>query len=219
MWQEGREVARTAPTAGRFYLLLLAVMEGHPERALSLVDRLSADAHARDDQQTQIHILWHKSNIALDVGRNMEAAAAAREAVDLDPSRELAGWSASAQGPYAEATVRLQAQKAEAILVEAEAIAATYQLRAMQPQLQRARGIFFWHRGDLDAAISVLQSSVNSARSQQAVLELGRTLAVLAEVARARGDASLAASADNERHQLSNASAGRSGASLGQARQ
>jgi len=199
MWQEGREAARKAPTAGRFYRLLMAVMEGDPERALSLVDTLSADARRRDDRQTQIYILWHQSNIALDLGRNMEAAAAARQVADLDPTRQLVGWSAWAYGPFAEATARLKTEDAAAILTEADAVSATYQLRSMQPQLRRARGILFWHRGDLDAAISVLQSSANTARSQHAVLELGRTLAVLADVARARDDAGLAANADKER--------------------
>jgi len=111
----------------------------------------------------------------------------------------MAGWSTMAYGPLAEAAVRVGSPDAEVTLNEADAAALEYELYAIQAQLQRARGMLMWQRGDLHAAVSVLQSSANTARSQESVLELGRTLAVLAEVARAGGEARLAASADNER--------------------
>jgi hypothetical protein len=56
--------------------------------------------------------------------------------------------------------------------------------------------------GEVAAAIEALQTSAATARSQHAVVQLGRTLALLADAARAHGDAALAAQADAERAAL-----------------
>ena len=54
-------------------------------------------------------------------------------------------------------------------------------------------------QGKLDEALESLQASAAVARSQHAFVELGRTLAVAAALARQRGDIALAERADAER--------------------
>jgi hypothetical protein len=63
----------------------------------------------------------------------------------------------------------------------------------------RARALLLQREGDLAGAAAALQASAAVARTQGNALELGCTLADLAVVARARGDADLAAEADAER--------------------
>jgi tetratricopeptide (TPR) repeat protein len=201
MWVEGRDAAHKhslAQAPPHSSLLLVAVMEGDFERALDMFGELYTTATSRGDLQQRLLLLTNRAAIALDTGWVEVAAAAAREAVDLGRSGELA-WSWMTYGQLTEAVVRLGSEESEAILNQAESIAANHQVHGMDAQLHRARGILLQQRGNLHGAISILQTSATLARSQHAVLELGRTLAVLEDVARARGDAALAASANNER--------------------
>jgi DNA-binding NarL/FixJ family response regulator len=75
-------------------------------------------------------------------------------------------------------------------------------MRCEEPQLLRALGLHSRAAGDLANARERLQASAESARSQHAVVQLGRTLAVLGEVARALGDSGVASAADAERAQV-----------------
>lgn len=93
----------------------------------------------------------------------------------------------------------LHAPDAEAVPVEAERLIEETDKPVARPQLLRARGRLLMHRGDLRSAIKTLGASATVARSQQAIIELGRTLAVLADAARKDGDQALAAQADAER--------------------
>jgi DNA-binding CsgD family transcriptional regulator len=70
---------------------------------------------------------------------------------------------------------------------------------AFRPQLLRARGVWLLHRGDVNGAITELEASAAVARSQHASIELGRSLAVLAESAKRRSDRELAARTTEER--------------------
>jgi DNA-binding NarL/FixJ family response regulator len=80
-------------------------------------------------------------------------------------------------------------------------VAATEQYAA-RPQLLRARGLLLQRQGALDAALDAFAASGDVARSQHALIQLGRTLDTLAGVARQRGDASLVAEAEAELVQL-----------------
>jgi DNA-binding CsgD family transcriptional regulator len=63
----------------------------------------------------------------------------------------------------------------------------------------RAKGLLLLRRGEVTAAAAALHESATIARSQQAFIQLGRTLALLAEAARKRGDDDLAKESDTER--------------------
>jgi DNA-binding CsgD family transcriptional regulator len=101
--------------------------------------------------------------------------------------------------PLAETLVCLHAADAEAVLSDAERFIEETGKPVARPQLLRARGRLLMHRGDLTGAIETLDASAAVARSQHSIIELGRTLAVLADAARKHGDKALATQADAER--------------------
>jgi DNA-binding CsgD family transcriptional regulator len=137
------------------------------------------------------------ADFMLQLDRPSEAEAPAREAAEGARSswRSMAGFVA----PLAETLVCLHAPDAEAVLADAERLIEETDKPVARPQLLRARGRLLMHRGDLRGAVKTLGESAAVARSQQAIIELGRTLAVLADAARTHGDATLAAQADTER--------------------
>ena len=75
-------------------------------------------------------------------------------------------------------------------------------MRCEQPQLLRALGLHYRAAGDLENALDRLLASADAARSQHAIVQLGRTLAVLSDVARARRDSGAASAADAERARI-----------------
>ena len=72
----------------------------------------------------------------------------------------------------------------------------------MLPQLLRARGLLLSRQGDLPGALTALHESAGVAREQQALLQLGATLAALSEVARTADDQITAREADIERRAI-----------------
>ena len=70
---------------------------------------------------------------------------------------------------------------------------------ATRPQLFRAMGRVRLRRGDSAGAIAALEESAALARAQHWPIQLGRTMAVLADAARQRNDVELATRSDAER--------------------
>ena len=139
----------------------------------------------------------------LELDRPEEAEAPAREAADF--LRVGGNWSpfpGAAFGPLAETVVRLGTPDAEHILAEGEQQVEASEQHLGRPPLLRARGLLLWGRGQVEAAREALHASAAVARSQHAEMQLGRTLAVLTELARQSGDEPLAAEADAERSAL-----------------
>jgi uncharacterized protein HemY len=125
----------------------------------------------------------------LQLGRPADAETPTREAAEL--LRVDGGWQpwpGVAYGPLAETVVRLATPDMEDALAAAEQMVAATGQHAARPQLLRARGLLLQRRGDLDGALEALAASAEIARSQRASIQLGRTLASLADVARQRGD-------------------------------
>ena len=102
----------------------------------------------------------------------------------------------------AEALVRLDDERAETKLAEAEERVQRLEMYLGIPQLRRTRGLLLRSRGNLAGAKEALVASADLARNQHSALELARTLTVLGEVARSSGDQGLGRLADNERAQL-----------------
>jgi ATP/maltotriose-dependent transcriptional regulator MalT len=115
-----------------------------------------------------------------------------------------AGWGqvGSVYGLLAEAVVRTGAPDVDAVLAEAQERLDWLGHERARPALLRARGLLLHRRGDLSKAVAALKISARIARSQRAALQRGRTLTVLADVARQSGEATLARAADDERAAL-----------------
>jgi DNA-binding CsgD family transcriptional regulator len=130
----------------------------------------------------------------LQLDRPAEAEAPVREAAEL--LRVGGGWQpwlGVVYGPLAETVTRLGTPDDEDILCEAEQQVDASEQYLARPQLLRARGLLYQRRGELDGALEALLGSAEVARSQHALVQLGRTLALLASVARQHGDATRAA--------------------------
>ncbi len=207
-WQEGRVAARTAlalDPSGQLKgmaglgVAYLTWMEGRPLEALGYVRAHVADARRRDDLQGVSVGLARLADLALQVDRTAEAETPAREAADfLRVGGGWAPWLGIAFGPLAETVVRLATPDAEELLAAAEHEVAATEQYAARPQLLRARGLLLQRQGQLDAALEALIASAELARSQRAGIQLGRTLATMAAVARQRGDGALAAQTETE---------------------
>jgi DNA-binding CsgD family transcriptional regulator len=206
-WEEGRAAARAGlaldpqeglkGVAGR---AVLAWMEGNYEDALTHFRAFGSDGRDRRDVQAMAYGFALLADCTLQLGRPSEAEAPAREAAEVTRT----GWPSMAGfvAPLAETLVRLHAPDAEAVLADAERLIEQTEKFVAQPQLLRARGLLQMHRGALTDAIETLAASAAVARSQNAVIELARTLAVLADAARKCGDLGLAAQADAERAEI-----------------
>jgi DNA-binding CsgD family transcriptional regulator/tetratricopeptide (TPR) repeat protein len=209
-WADGRAAARTGLALDPQQLLkgmpgeaLLSWLDGRPLDALQQLRRFVAGARGRGDLQGVGLRLATLADLELQLNRVAEAEQSAREAFEL--LRVGGGWQplpGSACGPLAETAVRLATPDEEELLAMAEHdVTATEQYRA-RPQLLRARGLFLQRRVELDAAVNVLAESAAVARSQNAAIQLGRTLHVLAAVARQNGDMMRAAETETELAEL-----------------
>src|SRR5207237_8250980 len=127
-----------------------------------------------------------------------DAEPAARAAVDVGRNGMLPTLSLTL-GPSAETLVMLGAPEAEENLAESQRIVHELELYFAQPALLRARGLLLMRQGKPDEALESLQASAALARSQHANVELGRTLAVAAALARQQGHVALAEQVDDER--------------------
>jgi hypothetical protein len=197
-WDEGRSAVRAGLALdgesgfnGVAGPAALAWMEGRHEDVLGHFRSFWAEAVDRQDVQGVAHGAALLADSLLQLDRPAEAEAPAREAADVTRSSWplMAGFVA----PLAEALVCLRAPDAEHVLQEAERRIDKLDKPVARPQLLRARRRFLMQHRHLAGAIDVLQTSAAIARAQRALVALGRTLAVLADAARARGDEVLAA--------------------------
>jgi non-specific serine/threonine protein kinase len=209
-WPEGRAAAHEGLALDPQGLLkgmpgvaLLTWMEGRPQDALSQMAAYVDDARRRGDLQGLSFSLAGLAEMALQIDRPADAETAAREAYEL--LRAPGGWRSwpgLVCGPLAETVVRLATPDAETVLDSAEQMITTTEQYVARPQLLRARGLWLQQQGELDRALEALTLSAKVARSQQAHIQLGRTLDVLAALALQRGDAAVAAQAEAELKQL-----------------
>ena len=205
-WEEGRLAARKGITLDPEGLLkgwpvsaLLTWMEGRPRDALAYMATYAADARQRDDLQGLSTSLVAVAEMALQMGRPADAEAPAREAADLlRVGGGWAPWPGIGLGPLAETVVRLATPDAEDILAAAEHMVESTEQHVARPQLLRACGLLFRRQGQIDAALQAVAASAEIARAQFSGIQLGRTLDVLAAIARQRGDVALAAEAETE---------------------
>jgi DNA-binding NarL/FixJ family response regulator len=173
-------------------------MEGKFDAALNDIRGRLADATHRGDAQALIAYLRLRADWSLQLERVADAVAAAWEAVEFVRTRSYLAWTAAAYGPLAEALARAESAEAEAVLMESEALVDECEQHYARPYLLRARGLLLRQRGDWPAALSSLQAGAAVARAQKADPQLGRTLSVLAAVARSSGDSGLAVKAEIE---------------------
>jgi DNA-binding CsgD family transcriptional regulator/tetratricopeptide (TPR) repeat protein len=204
-WEAGRAAAqaglaldpREQPATIRG--AVFAWMQGRYTDAVDHLGAFLADARARGDMLGLSIALVMTADWVLQLDRPADAEAPAREASDLlRVGGRWQPWLGFVFGPLAETVVRLAAPDEEVILCEAEQQIDVSEQYLARPQLLRARGLLHQRRGELDGALEALRGSAEIARSQHALIQLGRTLEVLARVARKHGDATCAAQAGAE---------------------
>jgi class 3 adenylate cyclase/tetratricopeptide (TPR) repeat protein/DNA-binding XRE family transcriptional regulator len=198
-WAEGRAAGQTALAydgADQYGVApLLAWMTGDTSGALTLARRALEAARRRQHTEMEATTLQWLADWQLDLGEVAAALAGARAALAL-------AWpvgAAAASAALAEAAVRTGAADAPTLLAEAFAVMERDQQYRHLPRLLRARGLLLERQGDASGALASLVQSAAAARAQEALLDLGRTLAALAEQARAAGNEAQAAEAEAER--------------------
>jgi tetratricopeptide (TPR) repeat protein/DNA-binding CsgD family transcriptional regulator len=205
-WVQGRAAARAAFALDPREQLrtltavpLLAWMEGRTDEGVGLLRGFLADTRRRGDMQGLSLALVTYADWMLELGRPALADSPAREAIAL--LRAGGTWlpyPGLAFGPLVEAAVSVGSSDADELLAEGERQVNASEQYLASPQLWRARGLQCERRGEFDEALVALQASAELARSQRALIQLGRTLATLAKLARLRGDKVLAANAHKE---------------------
>jgi DNA-binding CsgD family transcriptional regulator/tetratricopeptide (TPR) repeat protein len=206
-WEQGRIAARTALELDPDSLLqampgaaLLTWMEGQHELAVRHLQTYVAGGRRRSDQQSVAHGLRWLADFLLQLNRVADAEPPAREAAQLmRPETGFDSVMGYAEGPLAEAVVRLGAPDAWAVLIDTEDRVRSSEQYMALPQVLRARGLLLQRNGDMAGAIDAFQQSTDIARAQHARVQLGRTLFVLADVARRYGAEGRATAADQER--------------------
>jgi DNA-binding CsgD family transcriptional regulator/tetratricopeptide (TPR) repeat protein len=176
--------------------VLDAWLAGEHRRALALIPGWVEDARRRKDAQGVQAALLMQSDCALQLGELALAELAGREAVRV-PTTEFS-VSQAARVMLAEVVVARSVPDAEVVLAEAEHGANHPAVESERPQFLRAQGLWFQAHGDLAAARRYLLASASAARSQSALVQLARTLAVLVGVARSLGEQSAAEAAGIE---------------------
>jgi DNA-binding CsgD family transcriptional regulator len=204
-WEGGRAAARAGlaldaqEKVATIRGAVLAWMQGQFAEGLDHLRAFLIESRARGDILGLSLALVMTAEWALELDRPGEADAPVREAADL---LRMGGrwqpWLGFVFGPLAETAVRQGAPDEQDVLREAEQQVDASQQFLARPQLLRARGLLYQRRGELDGALEALRSSADIARAQHALVQLGRTLAVLATVARQHGDLAQAAHADAE---------------------
>jgi AAA ATPase domain len=199
-WSDGRSAGRIARAADPRPLwdFVLPWMQGDFDVALSAVRDRRADATGRGDSQAVIRCLTQLADWSLQLEQVADALTAAREAVEFVRTRSYLAWTAAAYGPLAEALARAGASEAEAVLAEAEELIDEREQHYGRPFLLRARGLILSQHADWEGALSALRASATVARAQKADPQLGRTLSVMAAIARSSGDQVLAVEAEVE---------------------
>jgi DNA-binding NarL/FixJ family response regulator len=176
---------------------LLAWMEGRPAEAASYFNQFVINARQKRDFQGVTVGLAEFAMLKLQLDRPSEAEPAAQELRAV--LRRWGGLIGLAAGPVAEAIVRLGAEDAEPVLSEIESLVDESGEVLARSQLLRARALLLARQRALGDALETLHASAAQARSHNAVIELAQTLALLASVARQRGDDVTARQADAER--------------------
>jgi len=205
-WEEGRAAARRAAGLDPEWRLqsqpgpaYLAWLEGRPEEALYSIRTHIAASRERRDVQGLLTGFFCLVDWALQMGRLDEAVAAGREGVEIIHAHAYWLFLAVIGGPLSEALVLMHAEEAASTLAEIEVLAEKYEQHVSDAQLLRARALLQHRQGDVRESSESLQRSAAVARGQQSLVQLGRTLAVLSEVARSAGEGALAVDADAER--------------------
>jgi hypothetical protein len=174
-------------------------MQGQFAEGLDHLRAFLIESRARGDILGLSLALVMTADWALQLDRPAEADAPVREAADLlRVGGRWQPWVGFVFGPLAETVVRQGASDEQDILCDAEQQVEASEQYLARPQLLRARGLLYQRRGELDSALDALRNSADVARAQHALVQLGRTLAVLAKVARQHGDLPQAAHADAE---------------------
>jgi hypothetical protein len=192
-WLVGREAAQPFTAVDPNLLgarIVLEWMRGEYASAVEIAREAASACLTRQDIDHGIDFLWLLAEFRLQLDQVASAAETAREAAQLSTAHGV-------EGILAEALVRTGASDAETWVTE-ERVRQIEHERG-RPSLLRARGLFLQRQGDLLGALGALQRSEEAARIQGAAIELGRTMAVLAEVARQSGQTALATEADAER--------------------
>jgi DNA-binding NarL/FixJ family response regulator len=155
---------------------------------------------AERDLQGLTVSLNEQADFALQLGRVDAAEAPTREALAVARAK----WWAMVPftvGPLAETLAWLGTDDAPQMLAEVEEIVDGCGLAIARPQVLRARARLLAREGATAAALDALEASATLARSQHAAIELARTLALMASIARSDVE-SLATSADAERLEI-----------------
>ncbi len=175
---------------------------GDSEHALAVGLRGLEQARQQANVDDQIGYASLLAQRYLALGRVEEAEAPAREAMETVRRSGNWGHAVWALPQLPEVLVRLGAPDAEPLLSEAFDMAARIEGKGMLPQLFRTRGLLLFRNGDSAGALSALRESARLAREQHALLQLGATLAVLTDVAKAADDQATASEADRERQEI-----------------
>ena len=198
-WEDGRSAARRAAETDpdwQFQSLpgpaFLNWMEGRPEQALDDLHTYIAISRQRNDFQSLPTGLYMLADCALQLDRIDVALAAANEAFELVREHGFWPYAVLVGAPLAEALVRSKVEDVEHQLEAIEGLVAEHDQRGGDAQFLRARGMLQRQCGELESAIQSLQRSAAVAREQSAVVQCGRTLAVLTDMAAAAGDRQLA---------------------------
>jgi DNA-binding CsgD family transcriptional regulator/tetratricopeptide (TPR) repeat protein len=213
-WKDGRVAGRTARELDPRRLLRgaggagaprLSWMEGLHEHAIAQLREQVAESRDRGDLQGLALNLVDLADLSLQLGRPEEAEAPVQEAgAILQVGGAWLPWPGIFAGVQAETVVRLARSDAEDVLANVgQMIHATEQHVAL-PQFLRASGLLLQGQGNLENAFECLIESRDVARSQEARVQLARTLDVLVDVAGHLGDAQVVTNSEGELYDLVN---------------
>jgi DNA-binding CsgD family transcriptional regulator/tetratricopeptide (TPR) repeat protein len=176
----------------------LAWIEGRHADAFAHLDEFVAGARQRRDFSGLGVALYYLSNLKLQVGQPADAEAPAREAFEVART-SWRGRLALAAGPLAESLAQLGTDDADRTCADLGLLVDQFGLEVARPQLLRARAWLLLRQNAYGKAIEVLESSAAVARSQHAVIDLARSLALLASAGRQSGEHAVVRTADAER--------------------
>jgi hypothetical protein len=199
-WAQGRVAAQASllldPADPMGVGPMLAWMAGDTAGALNEARQALLTVRRRQDTERIVTTLFLLAGWHLELGGTEEGLAIAREAT---AAAEHVGRVAEGAARLAEAMVQADAPDSAAQVAAAAAAMEREQLYLVRPWILRAEGLLRLGQGEFEGALSALQQSAEIAREQGALLEWGRTLAALAQVARVAGARAIAVQADRAR--------------------
>jgi DNA-binding NarL/FixJ family response regulator len=158
-------------------------MEGRHGDALQLLRDAVVHAQRVRSPQDQVQSCGMLADAALQLGLLDEATTAGREAMEFIVGRRYWGPVEYVIAPLAEALAWADAKDVHAVLDQADTFIEKQEIGRARPQVLRAQAIVALRHDQSETAMELLRSSAALARSQHALPQLGRTLAVLAAVA------------------------------------